>query len=262
MYKIPARYNSGIQRSKGLLEIGAALYDTSLSHTLTRSGTAAPQINSRLGTRLDPRIEGRPGATDGGLGISFGVNGFRHNLMQVASKEVSLVWINPAAPLAIAYRGCAPFASPQPLRAIAVFPSWDAAVIAVHESTGIMSIEQIRERRVPLRVSTGGTIAPPFDEDGTMFAVTRILAAAGITLDDIRSWGGTIQQTYRPSHPDRADAIRKGTINAVFDEGIMSWGQIAIENGFRFLSVEGELAGRVKADGYSIVAVTTNRTLP
>jgi TRAP-type uncharacterized transport system substrate-binding protein len=145
------------------------------------------------------------------------------------------------------------------LRSIAVFPSWDAAVIAVHESTGITSIEQIRERRVPLRVSTGGTIAPPFDEDGTMFAIVRILAAAGITLVDIRSWGGSITPTYRPSHPDRAAAIRSGEVNAVFDEGIMSWGQIAIENGFRFLPVEGALADRVKADGYDIVMVTPQR---
>jgi TRAP-type uncharacterized transport system substrate-binding protein len=251
MNKTPTRYNSGIQRSKGLMEVGAALYDTSLSHTLTRSGTTAPQINSRLGTQLE--------LTDGGLGLSFGVNGFYGNLMQVANKEVSLMWINPAAPLAMAYRGCAPFPGAQPLRAIAVFPSWDAAVISVHESTGVTSIEQIRERRVPLRVSTGNTIVPPFDEDGTMFAIVRILAAAGITLDDIRAWGGSIVPTFRPSHPDRAVAIRKGEVNAVFDEGIMSWGQIAVENGFRFLPVQGTLADRIKADGYDIVMVTPKR---
>ncbi len=259
MDKTLPRYNSGIQRAKGLMEIGAALYDTSLKTMRTRSGTAAPQIDSRLGTRLDLRIEGRSGTPDGGLDISFGVNGFRKNLMQVANKEVSLMWINPAAPLAMAHRGCAPFPGPQPLRAIAVFPSWDAAVIAVHELTGITSLEQIRERRVPLRVSTGSTIAPPFDEDGTMFAVVRMLAAAGVTLDDIRSWGGTITPTYRPSHPDRAAAIRSGEVDAVFDEGIMSWGQIAIENGFRFLPFEGAFAERVKADGYGIVSVTPKR---
>jgi hypothetical protein len=31
------RYNSGIQRAKGLLEIAAALYDTSLSHQSERA---------------------------------------------------------------------------------------------------------------------------------------------------------------------------------------------------------------------------------
>src|SRR6185437_5133428 len=79
--------------------------------------------------------------------LTFGIGGSIENLLKVARKELSLLWINPNAPLALAYKGCAPFDKPQPLRTIAVFPSWDAAVIAVHESTGITSIEQIRERK-------------------------------------------------------------------------------------------------------------------
>ena len=31
MADVPTRYNSGIQRAKGILELAAALYDTSLS---------------------------------------------------------------------------------------------------------------------------------------------------------------------------------------------------------------------------------------
>jgi len=260
MDKIPPRYNSGIQRAKGLMEIGAALYDTSLSRQTTRSGTPAPQIDSRLGTRLSLRIDLRQGAAaSGGVAVSFGVNGFCHNIMQVAQKEMSLLWINPNAPLALAYKGLPPFSAPLPLRAIAVFPSWDATVIAVHESTGITSIEQIRERRYPLRVSTRDTIAPPFDEDTTMFAVATVLAAAGCSLDDIRAWGGSIQPLSRPSHPDRAEAIEKGAVNAIFDEGILSWGQFALERGFRFLPIAGALAERVKAAGYDLVDVTPSR---
>ena len=53
----PPRYNAGIQRSKGLLEIAAALYDTSLSRQSRRSGSPAPQIDSRLGTKLTLKIE-------------------------------------------------------------------------------------------------------------------------------------------------------------------------------------------------------------
>lgn len=260
MAQIPPRYNSGIQRSKGLLEIAAALYDTSLSRRSTRSGTRAPQIDSRLGTRLSLRIEARTDSpTDRGLGISFGVGGSRQNLLQVAQKEISLLWINPNAPLALAYKGLPPFSEPSPLRTIAVFPSWDAVVVAVHESTGISSIEEIRERRYPLRVSTGNPVRPPFDEDPTMFAVTTLLAAAGFSLDDIRAWGGSVHGVSRPSHPDRADMIDKGAVDAIFDEGLLSWGQFAIERGFRILSIEGGLRDRVKSAGYDVIALAQSR---
>lgn len=106
----PPRYNSGIQRSKGLLEIAAALYDTSLSRQLTRSGTRTPQIDSRLGSQLSLRIEARkePSA-ERDVGLSFGVGGSRENLMRVAERDLSLLWINPNAPLALAYKGCPPF---------------------------------------------------------------------------------------------------------------------------------------------------------
>lgn len=257
--KMHPRYNSGIQRSKGLLEIAAALYDTSLSRQSRRSGTPAPQIDSRLGTRLSLRIDAKKARTDDSVGISFGVDGFRDNILQVARKELSLLWINPNVPLAQAYKGCPPFSKPLPLRAVAVFPSWDAVVIAVHESTGIRSIEEIRERRYPLRVSTRDTIAPPFDEDTTMFAVSTILAAAGFSLDDIRRWGGSIHSVTRPSHPDRSDAISKGTVDAIFDEGILSWGQFALEHGFRILPIEGSVRERMKVAGYDIGTLTQSR---
>jgi TRAP-type uncharacterized transport system substrate-binding protein len=260
MDKMPPRYNSGIQRSKGLLEIAAALYDTSLSRQSTRSGTRAPQIDSRLGAQLSLRIEARKDApADRDLGISFGIGGSRRNLMQVAQKELSLLWINPNAPLALASRGCPPFGAPLPLRTIAVFPSWDAGVIAVHESTGITSIEQIRERRYPLRVSTGNVIAPPFDEDPTMFAIATVMAAAGISFADIVAWGGSVHTISRPSHPERAAMIDQRAIDAVFDEGIMSWGQYALERGFRILPLEGAMRDRVTTAGYDVMNVTQNR---
>jgi TRAP-type uncharacterized transport system substrate-binding protein len=53
-----------------------------------------------------------------------------------------------------------------------------------------------------------------------------------------------------PSHPDRRAALEKGTINAVFDEGIKSWGQTAIDLGFRYLPVEGKILKKLTAIGY------------
>lgn len=260
MADIKPRYNSGIQRCKGLLEMGAALYDTSLSRTYTRSGTSVPQINSRVGTRLTLRLGAETQTSaDGSLEISFAIDGLLDHLTRVATKDLSLIWVNPNASLALAYKGCAPFKEKLPLRALAVFPSWDATVLAVHESTGITSIEEIAKRRYPLRVSTRQNNTPPFDEDATMSAVAALCAAGGFTLDDIRAWGGSMHGVQRPSHTARSEAIVKGEVDAIFDEGLGSWGQFALERGFRILPVEGAVKTRVLAAGYDLVTITPQR---
>ena len=93
----------------------------------------------------------------------------------------------------------------------------------------------------------------------TMFAVTSICAAAGFGFDDIRAWGGAISSVPRPSHPDRAAQISKGEVDAIFDEGVLSWGQFAIERGFRILPIGGALRARVIAAGYDMVTLTQQR---
>jgi TRAP-type uncharacterized transport system substrate-binding protein len=80
--------------------------------------------------------------------------------------------------------------------------------------------------------------------------VSSALKAAGFTFADIRKWGGTVQAVSRPSHPDRRSAIEAGTVNAVFDEGIKSWGQTVLDHGFRYLPIEGAVLRQLKAIGY------------
>ena len=63
----------------------------------------------------------------------------------------------------------------------------------------------------------------------------------------------------RPSHPDRRAAIDNGTIDAVFDEGIKSWGQTAVDQGFRYLPVEGKVLERLTAMGYRRSVVSKSR---
>ena len=260
MSEIPTRYNSGIQRSKGILELAAALYDGSLSRKSTRSGTNIPQIDARLGTRIELALDTPGGRTEErDVALSFGVGGSFENMMRVARGELSLLWINPNVPLALAYKGCPPFEGKQPLRCIAVFPSWDAVVVAVHESTGITSLEQIAERRIPLRVSTGTPTTAPYHRDPTMMSVDALIGAAGFSLDDVRAWGGQVHSVSRPSHPGRAEMIRKGEVDAVFDEGILSWGQFALDHGFRILTVEGAVRDRLTEGGYDMIALQKGR---
>lgn len=240
------RYSAEIQRSKGLIELAAGLYDTSLSFLTTRAAEQAVQTESRVGYSLTLALDA---TREKGISFSFAADGFRE-LKAVSEGKLSLAWINPSVAATMAYRGKGLFSSRQPIRTIATFPSYDVMAFAVHESTRITSLEQIKRDRIPLRLSTGSIDREWVKYSPTMFTVSAVMHAAGLTFRDIKKWGGTIQSVTRPSHPDRREALEKGAINAVFDEGIKSWGQSAIDAGFRYLPIEGKILKRLTAIGY------------
>ena len=92
-----------------------------------------------------------------------------------------------------------------------------------------------------------------------MFTVAEVLRAAGFTLEDIRRWGGEIRLASRPSLPARRADIESGRVNAIFDEGIKSWSRTALENGFRFLPVEGPILKHMAALGYRATRMPKTR---
>jgi NMT1-like family len=242
------RYNAAIQRAKGFLELASGLYDTSLSHQTKRAAEGVLQTDSRLGYYL--KLSFLPRGKQGDcISLSFAADSFRE-LKLLGEGKISVAWINPSASVTLAYRGTGPLAGRIPLRTIAVFPSWDVVGFAVHESTGLTSLEQIKKERFPLRLSTGPTSERDLIESPVTFVVSAAMKAAGFTFADIRRWGGKIQAVSRPSHPDRRAGIDNGTVNAVFDEGIKSWGQSVLDRGFRYLPIEGTLMRRLKKLGY------------
>jgi TRAP-type uncharacterized transport system substrate-binding protein len=242
------RYNAAIQRAKGFLELASGLYDTSLSHRTRRAAEGVLQTDSRLGYYLKLSLLPR-GKQGDCISLSFAADSFRE-LKLLGEGKVSVAWINPSASVTLAYRGTGPLSGRIPLRTIAVFPSWDVVGFAVHESTGITSLEQIKKERFPLRLSTGPTSERDLIESPVTFVVSAALKAAGFTIADIRSWGGKIQAVSRPSHPDRRAGIDNRTVNAVFDEGIKSWGQSVLDRGFRYLPIDGALMRHLKKMGY------------
>ena len=231
------RYNAAVQRVKGFLEMASGLYETSLSYQTRRAAEGVLQTDSRLGYSLQLSLL-RRGKQENCITLSFAADSFRE-LKLLAEGKVSVAWINPSASVTLAYKGTGPIGRPIPLRTIAVFPSWDVMGFAVHESTGPTGAREMIESPVT-------------------FMVHSALKAAGFTVADIRKWGGKIHEVSRPSHPDRRTGIEKGTINAVFDEGIKSWGQTALDHGFRYLPIEGAVLRRLKAMGYRPGILTKN----
>ena len=247
-----------IQRAKGLLEIAAAVFDSSLSFQTTRAAEQVLQTDSRVGYALKLSLTTTRSQHENGVSLSFAADGFRE-LRAVAEGKISVAWINPSVAATLAFKGKGPFSKPLPIRTLAVFPSYDVVGFAVRASTAISSLAEIKQKKYPFRLSTGQTTKRALSHSPTMFTVTAVMKAAGFTLADIKKWGGKIQSVSRPSHPDRRAAIEDGTIDAIFDEGIKSWGQTAVDQGFRYLPVEGMVLDRLTAMGYRRSVVPKSR---
>ncbi len=251
------RYNAGMQRAKGILEMAAALYDSSLSSESWKAAEGVLQTDSHLGNALKLSLTAKS-ADRKGISLSFATGGVRE-IRAVAEGNCSLAWVNPSMLLTMAYRGKGPFQKRLPVRAIAVFPSYDVMGFAVHESTGMTSFSQIKKERFPLKLSTRNVDKTALRENSTMFTVAEVMRAAGFTLADIRRWGGEIHLADRPSDPARRAGIESGAVNAIFDEGIKSWARTALETGFRFLPVEGSILKHMAAMGYRPTLMSKSR---
>lgn len=165
---------------------------------------------------------------------------------EVAAGSVHAAIINPSMIVNLAALGSAPFHEPLPLRSIAVLPASDQMVFAVTGETGLTSLAEIREHRFPLKLSLRG------QPDHSLHVITHhVLNAAGFSLDDVVSWGGTVRyDSGMPYGENRLGAVQRGEISAIFDEGVSAWGNIALELGMNFLSLDDRILARLEAVGF------------
>src|SRR6201986_651898 len=77
-------------------------------------------------------------------------------ITEVVDRTVSMALVNPAIVLTLAYRGVGPYTEPQPARAIAVMPSYDLFAFVATADPGLTSLEDVREKHFPLRISMRG----------------------------------------------------------------------------------------------------------
>jgi hypothetical protein len=151
----------------------------------------------------------------------------------VARGELEIAMINPSGLLTQAYRGTGLFSEPLPVRVVANYPTWDRFVYVLHARTGLKSLVEIKEQRYPLRLS--------IREDSThstRVLVDQTLAALGMDLADLQSWGGSLQLIGGPGDKRRMDALHAGTIDAIFDEGLVLWFDEALAAGMKPIPIE------------------------
>jgi TRAP-type uncharacterized transport system substrate-binding protein len=165
----------------------------------------------------------------------------------VARGELDFAFVNPSGALTQAFRGTGLFAGcePLPLRVVFSYPSWDRFLIAIHPRTGLRSLAEVKQRQYPLRMSVR--------EDpthSTRVLIDQLLPMYGFTLEDVLSWGGTLQLNGPPMDRRRLEAIRAGTIDVVFDEGISGWADVALASGMQLMTLEEPIFGQLQAIGW------------
>jgi len=163
----------------------------------------------------------------------------------VARGEMQLAINNPAMYLALAVRGTGPFATPIALRAITIIPSPDQLAFAVTERTGVKSLREIRERRLPLRISMRG------QRDHALHPVVKeVLATAGFSLDDVISWGGVVRyDDGLPLKDNRLGAMQRGEVDMIIDEAVRGWVNQALDAGMRVLPLDDAMLMHLEALG-------------
>jgi hypothetical protein len=161
----------------------------------------------------------------------------------VGAKKLDVAWINPSIIVTMGHQGKGPFRRALPLRALAVFPSWDRLVIAVSGKLGIRTMDELIEKRPAVLASVAVN-------DCVDFAITALLKAHGLSLDTFKQWGCTIDPVERPSNPRRRDGIVSGEMGMIIDEGLDSWGDNAVKHGYVFLPFSKKALKKLERYGF------------
>ncbi len=220
------RTHPHVTRSRLMLEVASAL------------------VNRRDWNLLQARISLREQGGDGWPLTLFGSDS-PATIDEVAAGKVQFAMINPGMILKLAALGKAPFKEPIPLRIIAVLPALDQMVFAVKRETGLKSIADIRDRKFPLKLSLRRQ-----PDHSLQVIISHVCAAAGFSLDDIVNWGGEVKyDAGMPYGENRIGAVQRGEVDAIFDEGASAWGNMALELGMTFLSLDEAILQRLESVG-------------
>jgi hypothetical protein len=219
----PSRAQPVVTRSKLVLEIASEL------------------VGEREWLPKQARITLRPQGDHNPWDVCLFGSDAPNAIEAVARGEAQLAIINPAEPLALALRGRGPYVEPVPVRIITIIPSLDQFAFAVTAQSGITSLEEIRDRRYPLRVSMR---AQPDHSD--YLIVHETLSALGFSLGDIVSWGG---QVRRHGFPPDVGAVERGEADAIFDEAVGTWVGRALDAGMRMLPLGEPLLQKLEGVG-------------
>jgi TRAP-type uncharacterized transport system substrate-binding protein len=170
----------------------------------------------------------------------------------VVAAQAQVGIVNPAEPLTLAYRGTGPFPERLPVAVITSIPSEDQMAFAVSERSGIRSIDEIGERRFPLRMGMRAQ-----RDHASLWFVQQVFRAAGFSIEDVLDWGGEVKFLARvPQDLARVEAVERGEVDAIFDEAVNRWLYPALHAGMRLIPLSEPLLSTLEIMGFRRAAIT------
>ncbi len=230
----PGRPRAPTVRSKLMLEVASEL--------VGRPEWAHKQAKVEL------RVQG-PNPWEIGLLASDGPD----DAQLVLEGQADFAIINPATVIARAAERAGGAATD--LASIATVPSYDQLGLAVASSYGISALEDLPGARPAMRVSLRGQ-----RNHSVHVIVEDVLASVGVTMKDLVDWGGQIlYHEGLPHTGERVTAMADRTIDAMFDEGIYNWVDLATDAEMVFLSMAETTLATLERAGYRRSVLTTSR---
>jgi uncharacterized protein len=168
-------------------------------------------------------------------------------IAEVVAGTVTMATLNPSAALTIAFRGNGPFGSPQPVRTIAVMPSSDQLVFAMHPNSGITSLADLAAATKPLTIAVRGEA-----KHSLHFMLDDVLAASGAPRAALAARGIAFEQRggIPWPHTPKFAALAAGEIDGIFDEGAGEWLAAALDAGMTVFGITEDAVARLEALGY------------
>jgi TRAP-type uncharacterized transport system substrate-binding protein len=219
------------------------------------------KCSEQLATQLNISLtSGRrdSGPTEFRIGINGDIYGGMLAPIEVGTRKVDIAYVNPSALVAIAYRGKGFYKQKMELRVLGCFPSWDRIALVVSKDLGVQSMSDIARRKIPLNVSTRFSGV----NNATYYTISTILSMYGCSFDQIKKWGGRVQECGRPFAQERMDAIKQRAINAIFDEGVSTpggWLDLALANGYEIIPIESGVVRKLEQMGYTKAVLPKRR---
>ena len=157
------------------------------------------------------------------------------NLQAVGRGEIDVSLVVPVSFVPMAVQGKGRFAGESfpHVRALGYVPQNDRMVMAVRSDLGIRTFEDIRAKKVPLRIAAGL-------DDGVSFmglAAQMLMEANGIPRVELQSWGGRYLEYEEPRNCTAA--VLRGDADAIIQEAVMNtyWTELADKVDLNFLPV-------------------------
>src|SRR5262245_43954124 len=183
------------------------------------------------------------------MGINGDVYGGLLAPIEVGTRKIDVAYVNPSAMVAMAYLGKGFYKQKMALRVLGCFPSWDRIALVVDKRLRVKSLHEIARRKIPLRVSTRFSGV----NNGTYYTIATLLSLYGFGFDQIKQWGGQVQECGRPFAPERMKALTQRSIDAVLDEVVSTvggWLDFALENGYEVVPIEPAIVRKLESMGY------------